>query len=57
MVKRVMVVRMSPRCKCGNKTLNTDAHCDSCKDRILEKALIEEKRMTIHLHTNCFKED
>jgi len=45
---------MSPVCKCGKTTINTDAHCDDCKQKILKKALEEEKQMTIHLHNNCF---
>lgn len=43
------MVRMSPVCKCGKPTINTDAHCDSCKELILEKALDEEKQNTIIL--------
>jgi len=41
-------------CKCGNTTINTDAHCDVCKEKILEKALDEERQMTVHLYDNCF---
>jgi len=34
---------MSPVCKCGKTTINTDAHCDDCK------ALEAEKQFTITL--------
>jgi len=46
---------MSPVCRCGNKTVNTDAHCDDCKKLILKKALDEERQMTVHLFDSCFR--
>ncbi|GAG52518.1 unnamed protein product, partial [marine sediment metagenome] len=43
---------MPPVCKCGKTTINTDCHCNDCKDRILDKALDEEKQNTVTLCTS-----
>ena len=50
------MVRLSPVCRCGKVTINTDCLCDKCKDIILRKALDEEKQMTTRLFDSCFKE-
>ena len=46
---------MVPVCRCGKVTVNTDAHCDGCKQRLLEIALEDEKRMTTRLFDSCFR--
>ena len=48
---------MSPVCRCGNKTVKTEAHCDDCKKKEVElkKALDEKRQMTVHLFDSCFR--
>ena len=48
---------MPPVCRCGKATINTDAHCDTCKQKFLEKALEDEKRNTLVLFNSCFRGD